>query len=156
LSAICTNVAPNTNPGEEYLQKRESAIDFKDPYFIFLIFFFATGFMAIVLFILFYQKLEKRYGYSEAPDDIKQLAATIKNDRVQIDLALFSVDIEKLGRKTYKRIYLTPDGIWELTVEIEGACVVAFQARLRHNKSWFMNRTCEGWKNYPKIIQPYF
>ena len=88
------------------------------------------------------------------PAEVGRLQQELPAGPFHMDLTAFVPDRECNGRTTHRRAYDTSDGLWTLVIEMEGDRVVAFQARLKHNKSWLMNQTIEGWTEYPKIIQP--
>lgn len=96
----------------------------------------------------------KRYGIAEPPEEVKCLDSRIKNGAVHVDLIPFTFDKEKYGRKTYRRLFVTEDGKWELTIELEGDEVIAYQAVFKHKTSWWRETVRENWKKYPKIMMP--
>jgi hypothetical protein len=83
--------------------------------------------------------LTKKHGVPELPDDIRALDARIANEEVRLNLDQFTPDRQWLGRKTCKRTYATDDGLWQVTVELEGDIAVSYRAVLKHKKGWWLN-----------------
>jgi len=124
-----------------------------DPWMFADLLMLVGGVLAVFLSVVWLLRLYRRYGLAEPPEEIQGLDQALRNGEVHVDLAPFVFDRELNDRTTYTRELPNDDGRWDLTIELEGDTVVAFQARLIHKRSRWMNRTVQGWTKRPKIIQ---
>lgn len=96
--------------------------------------------------------LQRRYGFAELPPEIDALDEELKSGTSRFSLGGFTPDRDKGGRVTWRRVYESKDGTWDVVVECEADAVIAYQARFRHDRSRWMNATRERWYKQPKII----
>jgi hypothetical protein len=108
--------------------------------------------VALVASVWWLLRLHRRYGLAGLPPEIERLDADLETGSTRLSFDGWALDREKGGRASWRRKYTTADGLWDVVVECEGDDVVAYQARLTHARSRWMNATRERWSKTPKII----
>jgi len=125
-----------------------------DPWLVGLLVAGAAAIGSVALSIVWLVRLYSHYGLAQPPEEILQMDRALRaGHTARVDLAPYTFDRERNGRATHRRTLHTREGRWDLTVELEGDELLAYQARLTHAASQLMNYTVQGWAKPPNIIQ---
>jgi hypothetical protein len=109
--------------------------------------------------------LERRYGVPVVPEEVLRLDAAFSagaargpasrhgaGEPVRLSLDGYAVREELNGHVVFQRSVTTRDGLWDLAVECKGEVPIAYQARFRHHRSFWMNFTREKFLERTRIL----